>query len=461
MTPRRITALRPAFAAAFVAAAMILGGGGSPNPATEILLQLLWAVVAIAWLWLPGSARLSGERVPWAIAALALLVPCLQLVPLPPALWHAVPGQEDRVAALALVGGADRWQPLTLSPSRTLAGLLALLPPVWLFLLTAGLDLRGRDWLLRTIVAVGLAAVLLGTLQVSLGAGAPRIYPASNTTLTGFQANKNAAADVFLIALVAAGLALATALRPAHRDGSPLRPGGARAAWLGFGGIALALLTATALTQSRAGILLAPVALAGAWVILSPALGLAGGRRWLPVAGVAAALLAGFAAVRFNAALGASFARFAAEDDFRRELWRDAWFALDRNWPFGLGLGGAANALIAAERLEVVDPSVPNRVHNDYLEFMLEGGMPALAIVAAIAVLLVWAARRRWRESPKARGHTVCGLTVLAIVALHSLVDYPLRSMALACLTGVGAGLLFAPSATQTRLRGRIQEGSA
>jgi O-antigen ligase len=109
-------------------------------------------------------------------------------------------------------------------------------------------------------------------------------------------------------------------------------------------------------------------------------------------------------------------------------------------------MGGAANALIAAERLEILDPSVPNRVHNDYLEFALEGGILAVAVMLALAALLAAAAWRSWRERPEYRQQTALGIAILVMVGLHSLVDYPLRSMALACLAGVGAGLLTAPS---------------
>jgi hypothetical protein len=224
MIMRKAAATRPALAASFIAAAMILGGGGSPNPATEFLLELVWVAIAAAWLVLPGDSGLTRHRSAWVIAALAVLVPVLQLVPLPPALWHALPGQQDRVAALGLIGSADRWQPLTLSPAQTLAGLISLLPPAWLFLATAGLDLRGREWVLRAVAGVALAAALLGALQVSLGAGGPRLYAATNLTLTGFQANKNAAADVLLVGLLAGAAALAPSLRAAG-SGSSARPG--------------------------------------------------------------------------------------------------------------------------------------------------------------------------------------------------------------------------------------------
>ena len=115
---------------------------------------------------------------------------------------------------------------------------------------------------------------------------------------------------------------------------------------------------------------------------------------------------------------------------------------MNQAWPFGVGVGGAQPALIAAERLEVLDPFVPNRVHNDYLELALEGGVFALALLAAIAATLVAAACRSWLARPQERHLTLLGIVILLVAALHSFVDYPLRSMALACLIGTGAGLL-------------------
>ena len=37
-------------ACAYVALAMMLGGGGSPNPGTEAIVQLGFGVAAIAWV---------------------------------------------------------------------------------------------------------------------------------------------------------------------------------------------------------------------------------------------------------------------------------------------------------------------------------------------------------------------------------------------------------------------------
>ena len=62
-----------------------------------------------------------------------------------------------------------------------------------------------------------------------------------------------------------------------------------------------------------------------------------------------------------------------------------------------------------------------------------------LAVIAAVLLVAAW---RSWRDRPEERHLTVLGVVILLVPAVHSFVDYPLRSMALACLIGTGAGLL-------------------
>ena len=100
--------------------------------------------------------------------------------------------------------------------------------------------------------------------------------------------------------------------------------------------------------------------------------------------------------------------------------------------------------MIAAERLEVLDPTSPNRAHNDFLELAIEGGLPALIVLLAIGAVLVRAALHGLRQGSAAQQVQVLfGCGALSLLCLHSLVDYPLRSMALAALAAVAAGMLF------------------
>jgi len=450
MTSREVVAgsRRPMIAALFLAAAVVLGGGGSPNPATELLLQLTFVAAALAWLWTPGSPSRAVSRGVWLICGLALALPLIQLVPLPPGIWTGLPGQADRAAALALVGGEGAWQPLSHSPPRTLAALLAIVPALFLFYATASFDTHGRWWMAGAVAAMAVVAAIYGAIQVSLGPlNAPSFYDQVSPTLSGFHANRNAGVDVFLIGLAAAAAFLLPSLAvPEQKRGRSTHPMRAapRYGWIVLAGLLAVLIVAALMTASRTGILLLPLVLLGVWAILWPALAGRGLLRFAP--GVAAAaVLAGVAVVALqgrNTALGSVAERFVEFDASRQELWRDAWFAASQAWPFGVGLGGGQPALIAAERLEVLDPLLPNRVHNDYLELLLEGGLIALVLFAASVVVVLAAAWRSWRERPEQRHLTLLGLAVLAIAAAHSFVDYPIRSMALACLIGTGAGLL-------------------
>jgi O-antigen ligase len=452
MASRDIAGSRhPLIAALFLACAIALGGGGTPNPATEVLLQMVFVVAALAWLWIPpqqGAVPVPRSAAFWLVAFLAILLPLIQLIPLPPSLWTALPGNDDRVAALALVGRENSWQPLTHSAPRTLASLVAIVPALFAFFAAAALDARGRSWMVGAIVATVLLAAVFGALQASLGPdSAPYLYAQNSPTLTGFQANRNAAVDVFLIGMVAAAALLVPSLMPGNRR-DPRRSrtliADRRAAGIVLAAILFVLFFAIVLTASRTGIALIPLALLGVWVIVWPALADRGLWRFAPAGAalLAVPIVAVIALRGGNTALAGVADRFLFAEDGRRELWQDGWFAATQAWPFGIGMGGAQPALVAVERLEVLDFRSPNRVHNDYLELALEGGLPALALLAAIVLILIVAAGLTWRRRPDERHLTALGVVILLVAAFHSFVDYPLRSMALACLIGTGAGLV-------------------
>ena len=114
--------------------------------------------------------------------------------------------------------------------------------------------------------------------------------------------------------------------------------------------------------------------------------------------------------------------------------------------------------MMAMERLEVVDPTLPNRAHNDYLELAIGAGFPGLAVAAIVAAIIAVAAFRRLRRPiPNARAQTLFALGTLSVMALHSLVDYPMRSMALAALAAFATGLLFQPQQAGSGQSGESQ----
>jgi O-antigen ligase len=430
-------------AVGFLAIALALGGGGSPAPLPELILELLAAVTALVWLLLPpGDA--DWTRVPkqaWLIAMLVASVPLLQLVPLPAFLWHALPGRELERDALALIGAQESWRAWSLAPSRTLASLLSLAPPLLLLILAGALERNKRMALIRCIALMAVATLVLGALQLSAGDGSPvHLYGVAEPVLAGFQANHNSTADVLLIALPAGPVLLRDLAERRVISGSP-------GSILGMAAAAIALFAfGVVLTASRMGIMLLPVPLLASLWILQPWIKMSPRVIAIGLGSTLALALLGLMLTRNNPVLATIVARFDFSQEVRPQLWRDGLYVAQKYFPFGVGMGDFAPALIADERLEAVRLSLPNRAHNDYLELACEAGIAGLVALSAISLTL---ARALWRSVRGRRGRSaslaIFAGSGLVILALHSLVDYPFRSMALACLGAVCAGLLLSP----------------
>lgn len=430
------------WATAFLlSAAVLLGGGGSPSVGFELALQLVFAaslvVLAIAWAARPALFQGAPPVSAWLIACLILAVPLLQLMPLPPSVWQALPGRGMEIASLKLAGSDAMWMPLSLTPDRTLAGLLALVPPVVLLLLASSLAVPQRRGLLLVVLALGAASILLGAAQLSAGAGtAFRLFDYTHEGyLVGFQASRNIQVDFLLLVLLCVPALAAFApgtVSPALR--MALVPGAL-----------LLVLAAVFFTGSRAGIAITPIALG------LTAFSLRHQFNRLPIARLAAAgaavvALAAGVLLFGNGANTKVLERFALTEDGRQDLWIDTTYAIGQHWPVGSGMGSFIPVFHAAERLETLDPSLPVRAHNDWLEFTLEAGLPGIAVLVAIGLLL---GRALYLTSPYRRAKEGSGdpltwyfaVGALTVLALHSIVDYPLRSMSMACLAAVAAAL--------------------
>ncbi len=418
-----------------VALMMVFGGGGSPAPLSELVCEVLAAAVLALWLW---SRPTAPSRAVIAVALLIALPVAFQLVPLPPSLWLALPGREAAAEGLRLAGN-EGWHALSLAPHRTFAALLALGPPLLALALAAASAPRARHRLAWAIAATALASVVIGALQLAQGGTGPFDFYAvrdASGVLHGFQANRNTQALVLLVGLLALAWGWARGRGPV----------------LAYVAAATLLVLGVIFTGSRAGMALALVAAGCCFAIVRPARSPVGPRR---VALILAAFIAfttlGLWLLSDNPAVARIFARFALVGEFRPELWRDTWFAIGQYWPAGSGVGTYIPAFLPAERLEVVDATLPHRAHNELLELALEGGLPLLLAWLGASVIVGTALWRRLRAGDVAARFAA---GVLALGALHSLVDYPFRSVAMATLIATAAGIALSPRGAGSEGRG-------
>jgi exopolysaccharide production protein ExoQ len=310
--------------------------------------------------------------------------------------------------------------------------------------MTSALDKNGRLALIGSIALMAVATFVLSALQHVAGEDSPlQLYGDMSQALQGFQANENSTADLLLVALMTGPLLVRAS---AERRLLPNR----LSLVLAISGASMAICAiAVVLTSSRMGIALLPIPVAGSLWILRPWLRF---KRRAFLAALVAALIAlplGFALAQTNPVLAKVFDRFDSENfakEGRPQIWRDSLFTAQKYFPLGVGMGDFVPAFTADERLEVVDQSITNRAHNDFIELTIESGLLGLGALSAVSFLLFRAARRAHAGTKKQSSDYVWfASAALGIFALHSMVDYPFRSLSLASLGAVSAGLLLAP----------------
>lgn len=111
----------------------------------------------------------------------------------------------------------------------------------------------------------------------------------------------------------------------------------------------------------------------------------------------------------------------------RAEFARTTIDGIKENWVTGIGFGNFQKAYQIYEKEGMIYKYYVNHAHNDYLEIVFEGGIVAAFLIAFYLLLLTSAFVRNRRE-PLQRA---AFLSVFFLL-VHSLVDYPLRTMALA-----------------------------
>ncbi len=409
------------FALALLLALGIGGGAGRSYPLIAMIGQWLALIVAaIAGSQLARQAETARAlRAPIILFGATVLLILLQIVPLPPGLWHALPGRAVVVAIDALLAQAAPWRPLSLTPDATLAMLPALAVPFAAMTGMALVSAADRMAALRLIVIIAAIGAAIGMVQAGLGAGdAPLLYDSAHQgDGIGLFVNRNHQATFLLAAIAIAAIPDLFGRRRAI--------GAALIAFLTLGVLA---------TRSRTALLLLPlVLLAAGWLI-------AGGRRaGRSALGLALGYGLGALILSRTDLMQRILARFAGiGTEARYQYWDNSWFVVRGTFPWGTGLGSFDRVYRTVEPLAEVGPLTVNHAHNDALEWLMEAGLAgALLMIAGLVVLIVMIARA-WRRTVRdtERKPLVAAVAALAMILLFSLVDYPLRMPAIAGLAG-------------------------
>ena len=345
----------------YLAACLLLGGASAAGVAANLTLQLVGALIISLLLCLKVEAF---ERSRTNLLLLAVLItaigwPLLQLLPLPPMLWQALPGRDSVGHGDRLLGMGAVWRPISMQPAATIASLLGFVPAIAAFGLASRASHQERLLAIGVVIAVAIASSMVGFIQIAHGPGsAAYLYRiTNNNTSVGFFANSNHLATYYVIVAL-----FVVDLRPFKGAGSHF------STIIISATLFLYLLINIALNRSIAGYLLATIALLyGGYRVPARET-----RAWLArlcfVALALAALVLALVGSSNDLASALLLGVKSSTDPVQRLVFfTNTLVIAQQMFPVGSGLGTVRWVYAGLEPLQDVTLTFVNHAHNDYL----------------------------------------------------------------------------------------------
>lgn len=410
---------------------LCVGGGASRAnvPGQVVVRGAAWVILVVAAIW-AEPPKWHRAPVPVMILIAALFLVLVQLIPVPPSFWEALPGRAVVTLPAKIAGEAQPWRPIAIVPGAALNAASSLVVPFAILLLAIGLRELEIERSVTMLLALVVASTLVGLMQFTgVGFDHPLINDTPGDVNGGF-ANRNHFALFLAIGCL---LAPVWALSGGKRWRLPVA----------LGLVLLFVLTILA-TGSRAGMLLCVIALAIAAPLSRKRLRFTLNRapRWLWPAVIVSLISVVCLAVLLSVAAdrAASITRafnLDAAQDMRARGFSTVIVMLRTYFPIGAGFGGFDPLFRMFEPFELLKLSYFNHAHNDYLEIILDGGLAGGLLLATGLVWWVVASVRVWRKESSVGQ---LGSAVLLLVLVASIADYPARTpmiMAVVALSAV------------------------
>lgn len=418
--------------AAFVALVFLMGGGSRDDAVSLVLLRPACALFAAYALTAAAPGQIARVRVPLLLLLALGVWMLVQLIPLPPSMWSGLPGRAIVADVDRLVGLGEIWRPISLSPSKTMNALASLVVPIAGLLLYAVLPAGDRRRILGLLLVVAAASAMLGVAQIATGGTGP-LYFYSQTSdhfPVGLFANRNHDAVFLATIFVLASYALSEHQRLAVRSDRSVRP-------ILIAGVCVLVAGILLFSESRAGLMIGMLSFGMALALYlagrprpdrddRPRTGLL---RYWPIAAILVVTLAALFLFAQSTSLD-RLASLSAADDIRVKVFPQVAAMANDNWLLGTGFGSFEYAYRGYESSTWLNPSYLNNAHDDWLQWVIEGGLPAILVVLAF---WAWVAGRCWgywvarEDNPPLTRLIAAVLGVLLLLLVASALDYPLR----------------------------------
>ena len=451
-------------AAVSIILCLLLGGGTRGGFLSDALLQLLTIpllITALSRLFDLRSRHIAlSSPLFWALifCAAMILVPLVQLIPLPPSIWTHLPGRKPEIEVFELLGRNAPWMPISVSPDLTWQSAMSLIPSTAVFIGTVLLGHRKRRLLSLVVLGFGLVSVVVGLLQVAQGQSSPlRFFQFTNPSeAVGFFANRNHFATLlYSLTLFAAAWAVQAASTAKSWWGQKNYNAASIVPIVASFTVLVVLVAAQAMARSRAGLALTMIALFGAIAL-----------AYVDRRGESRATARKLIAVILTIAVifSLQFALYRIMERFDADPLRDARIPIARNTlaaataflPFGAGMGTFVSVYGIYEKpKDALVNAYVNHAHDDVLEVLLEAGLLGAALMGLFVAGWGYQSLKLWRRVARDGEEIDLGLAraasiVVGLVMLHSLVDYPLRTGSMMAVLAFACALLIDPPVSDT-----------
>jgi O-antigen ligase len=294
------------------------------------------------------------------------------------------------------------------------------------------------SWTVIAVLLGSFSAVMLGALQVSSAdpvASPWYLYSRTNHGVaTGFFAKSNHMATLLVLSIPLL-LVLVAEFRKQSKNASSLS-----AMMLMAMGTFLVLLVGIFLTGSLAILLLAlPVFLISATLLMPEAV-----RLRVPLIAAAVMSIAALGFVYITPLQNKLMSSNQTSFESRQTIWSDSIPAIGDYVEVGAGVGAFQRVYRQYEDHSAVERTFVNHAHNDYIEVILETGIPGILLLAAFFVWWGSRAVTIWRSAALDR-FAVAASIASGAVLIHSLVDYPLRTAAISSIMAACLAMMARP----------------
>lgn len=375
---------------------LLIGGGTVSGLYTDTLIEVA-AFLSAAAVFSHSSNQRTSRSVLWLLA-LAVLLALLQIVPLPAAVFN---GLRPKLLLGDTWATETQFRFISVGVGRTVECLLYLLAASAFFLAVLRLRVEQVNALLPFFFMGVICNGLAGAIQYSLSNDVAIVGLLPFTINAGLFANVNHFSALLFVSIpfvVYYGI-----FRGHLLSGS-------------IGLVALLLLLLAA--GSRAGVLIGLAITVLSVVFLSARSRASGFGVLLIFVGLSVYTIGAWTKIDADA-IDPAFGR--------GEFARTTIDGIKENWATGIGFGNFQEAYQIYEKETMIFEKFVNHAHNEYLEIAFEGGIPAILLMAGYFVLLV-AASVSVRRDPLQKA----AFLSVSFLLIHSLVDYPLRTAALA-----------------------------